>query len=149
MLYRFSRTRFYVLHVYDAATTFTQSPERVSRSDHIYETTHRYIDRRRTGRTRFLVCPYRLRIAQPVICHLLYPRPRYTNNNNNNNNKIVNNSPVPSYQALARHTYHISVTYYTATIVIAAHTLSSVLHTACVCVHYYNRVAFHRDTSGL
>lgn len=42
-----------------------------------------------TGQARFLgSCgPYRLQIAQPVICHLLYPL-------HDNNNKIVNNSPV-------------------------------------------------------
>jgi len=35
--------------------------------------------------------PYRLQIAQPVICHLLHIRTR------DDNNKIVNNSPVVSH----------------------------------------------------
>lgn len=43
---------------------------------------------------RVCVCPYRLQIAQPVICHLLRVQYDIGIEVHDDNNKIVNNSPV-------------------------------------------------------
>lgn len=74
--------------------------------------------------SRVIVCPYRLQIAQPVICHLLYAPPSV----HDNNNKIVNNSPVVSHICIQHIIYTIIFLlfiYTCETIVIECNTLNT------------------------